>query len=98
IGRYTVDLADRTIRETADPDRTVHLTKTEWQLLEVLARSPGKLLSQRQLLHDVWGPTYTDESQYLRQYMAQLRHKLEDDPSRPKHLLTEPGMGYRFRP
>src|SRR5262245_56276976 len=98
IGRYDVDLADRSAHDRDEPSRTVHLTKTEWQLLDALARSPGKLVSQRQLLHDVWGPTYQDETQYLRQYMAQLRRKLEDDPSRPKHLLTEPGMGYRFRP
>ncbi|HKT04119.1 MAG TPA: response regulator [Rugosimonospora sp.] len=98
IGRYAIDLAQRSAHEHADPSRTVHLTKTEWQLLDTLARSPGKLMSQRQLLQEVWGPTYTDETQYLRQYMAQLRRKLEDDPARPKHLITEPGMGYRFRP
>jgi two-component system KDP operon response regulator KdpE len=98
IGRYTIDLSGRSVHDGGDPAGTVHLTKTEWQLLDALARSPGKLLSQRQLLQDVWGPTYRDETQYLRQYMAQLRRKLEDDPARPKHLLTEPGMGYRFRP
>jgi two-component system KDP operon response regulator KdpE len=98
IGRYTIDLADRSAHRTDDPTQTVHLTRTEWQLLDVLVRSPGKLISQRQLLQDVWGPTYLEETQYLRQYMAQLRRKLEDDPSRPRHLITEPGMGYRFRP
>jgi two-component system KDP operon response regulator KdpE len=76
----------------------VHLTRTEWQLLEVLVRDPGKLISQRQLLERVWGPTYRAETQYVRQYMAQLRGKLEADPARPRHLLTEPGMGYRFQP
>jgi two-component system KDP operon response regulator KdpE len=76
----------------------VHLTPTEWQLLEVLIRNPGRLIGQRQLLQQIWGPTYRTETQYLRQYMAQLRRKLEDDPSRPHHLLTEPAMGYRFRP
>jgi two-component system KDP operon response regulator KdpE len=98
IGRYLVDPAHRNVHDADDPTRTVHLTKTEWQLLDALARNPGKLISQRQLLQEVWGPTYAEETQYLRQYMAQLRRKLEDDPARPKHLLTEPGMGYRFRP
>ncbi len=98
IGRHTVDLASRTVRETADADREVHLTRTEWQLLDLLARNPGKLISQRQLLQAVWGPTYSGETQYLRQYLAQLRRKLEDDPARPRHLITEQGMGYRFRP
>ncbi len=76
----------------------VHLTRTEWDLLAILVRNPGKLVSQRQLLQDVWGPTYLNETHYLRQYMAQLRKKLEPDPTRPRHLLTEPGMGYRFMP
>jgi two-component system KDP operon response regulator KdpE len=98
IGRYDIDLAQRSAHDHEHPGRTVHLTKTEWQLLDILARNPGKLISQRQLLQEVWGPTYTDETQYLRQYMAQLRRKLESDPSRPRHLITEPGMGYRFQP
>ena len=75
----------------------MRLTPTEWQLLEHLLRHPGKLLSQRTLLHDVWGPQYSTETNYLRQYMARLRRKLEDDPAHPRHLITEPGMGYRFR-
>jgi two-component system KDP operon response regulator KdpE len=66
--------------------------------MDVFARNPGKLISQRQLLQEVWGPTYGGETQYLRQYLTQLRRKLEDNPARPKHLLTEPGMGYRFQP
>ncbi len=78
--------------------RTVHLTPIEWQLLEALVAEPGKLFGHRQLLQQVWGPTYQTETQYLRQYMAQLRRKLEDDPARPRHLITEPGMGYRFQP
>ena len=98
VGAHTVDLAGRRVYRTDDPDQTVHLTRTEWQLLEVLLRSPGKLVGQRHLLQQVWGPTYRDETQYLRQYLAQLRRKLEPDPSRPVHLLTEPGMGYRFQP
>lgn len=98
IGRYDVDLTARDARRSDDPERRQHLTRTEWQLLEVLARNPGKLISHRQLLQDVWGPTYLNETHYLRQYVAQLRRKLEDDPARPRHLLTEPGMGYRFQP
>jgi two-component system KDP operon response regulator KdpE len=96
IGRFEVDLANHVVR--ADDGELVHLTPTEWQLIEMLVREPGKLISQRQLLQQVWGPTYRSETQYLRQYMAQLRRKLEDDPARPKHLITEPGMGYRFVP
>jgi len=95
IGRHTIDLAGRSI---TGGDTEVRLTPTEWQLLEHLLRHPGKLISQRALLHDVWGPQYGAETAYLRQYMARLRRKLEVDPARPHHLLTEPGMGYRFRP
>jgi two-component system, OmpR family, KDP operon response regulator KdpE len=98
VGRYTVDIAAHSAYRTDDPSQVVHLTRTEWQLLEALATNPGKLVGQRQLLEEVWGPTYLGETQYLRQYMAQLRRKLEDDPARPRHLITEPGMGYRFRP
>jgi two-component system KDP operon response regulator KdpE len=99
VGRYTVDLAARTVHAAGSPDSAeVRLTPTEWHLLEILIRNPGRLVSQRQLLHDVWGPQYQSETNYLRQYMAQLRRKLEDDPARPRHLLTEPGMGYRFQP
>ncbi len=71
-------------------------TPTEWHLLEILIRHEGKLVSQRQLLQDVWGPRYETETNYLRVYMAQLRRKLEPEPAHPRHLLTEPGMGYRF--
>jgi two-component system KDP operon response regulator KdpE len=98
VGTYTVDLADHRIFRTDDPGDVVHLTRTEWELLEAVVREPGKLVSQRALLEQVWGPTYHAETQYVRQYMAQLRRKLETDPARPKHLLTEPGMGYRFQP
>jgi len=97
IGAYEVDLATHTIR-SSESGETVHLTRTEWLLLEALVRHPGALITQRQLLQQVWGPTYATETQYLRQYMAQLRRKLEPDPARPRHLLTEPGMGYRFTP
>jgi two-component system KDP operon response regulator KdpE len=93
IGAHTIDLAQRTIT-----GGDIRLTPTEWELLDHLLRSPGKLITQRSLLHDVWGPQYTTETNYLRQYMARLRRKLEPDPTHPRHLLTEPGMGYRFRP
>jgi two-component system KDP operon response regulator KdpE len=95
IGPHTIDLTARSI---TGGDTDVRLTPTEWQLLEHLLKRPGKLLTQRALLHDVWGPQYLTETNYLRQYMARLRRKLEADPSHPRHLLTEPGMGYRFRP
>ena len=93
-----VDLNDHMILEPAAPERQVHLTPIEWQLLQALVRHPGRLVSQRQLLEEVWGPTYVDQTHYLRQYVKALRHKLEDDPTRPRHLITEPGMGYRFQP
>jgi two-component system KDP operon response regulator KdpE len=92
---FTVDLsAKRAERDGHE----VRLTPTEWHLLELLVRNPGKLLSQQQLLQQVWGPSYATETNYLRVYMAQLRRKLEPNPSQPRHLLTEPGMGYRFAP
>ncbi|KXK63950.1 two-component system response regulator [Micromonospora rosaria] len=96
IGRHTVNLAERTV--TRDDGAEVKLTPTQWGMIDQLLRHPGKLVSQRQLLHEVWGPEYQHETNYLRQYMAQLRRKLEDDPARPRHLITEPGMGYRYRP
>jgi two-component system KDP operon response regulator KdpE len=98
LGRWIVDLNDHMILEPAAPERQVHLTPIEWQLLQALVRHPGRLVSQRQLLQEVWGPTYVDQTHYLRQYVKALRHKLEDDPTRPRHLITEPGMGYRFQP
>ena len=85
-------------RLAADDGPAIRLTPTEWHLLEVLLRNPGKLLTQRQLLTEVWGPGYADASGNLRLYMAQLRRKLEPDPARPRWLLTEPGMGYRYQP
>lgn len=95
VGRHTVDLADRVV--TRDDGVAVKLTPTQWAVLEKLLRNPGKLVTQRQLLREVWGPGYETETNYLRQYLAQLRRKLEDDPARPRHLITEPGMGYRYR-
>ena len=90
---FTVDLAaTKVFRDGAE----VHLTPTEWGILELLVRNRGKLVTQKQLLQEVWGPAYGSESHYLRVYLAQLRRKLEPLPSRPRHLLTEAGMGYRF--
>jgi len=82
----------------AAPAEDIRLTPTEWHLLEVLLRNPGKLLSRNQLLTEVWGPGYADATGNLRLYMAQLRRKLEPDPARPRWLITEPGMGYRYQP
>ncbi|HSA49875.1 MAG TPA: response regulator [Yinghuangia sp.] len=92
---FTVDLA---AKKALRDGRDVRLTPTEWHLLEVLVRHAGRLVSQRALLQEVWGPQYSTETNYLRVYMAQLRRKLEPDPSHPRHLRTEPGMGYRFEP
>jgi two-component system KDP operon response regulator KdpE len=91
---FTVDLAAKTAHN--GDGAPVRLTPTEWHVLEVLVRNRGKLVSQRQLLHEVWGPQYERETNYLRVYMAQLRRKLEADPAHPEHLITEPGIGYRF--
>ena len=106
LGHLVVDMtAKRVIRQA--PVRTgagpaegddIRLTPTEWHLLEVLLRNPGKLLSRNQLLTEVWGPGYADATGNLRLYMAQLRRKLEPDPARPRWLITEPGMGYRYQP
>ncbi|MFI8090391.1 response regulator [Streptomyces sp. NPDC086080] len=90
---FTVDLAAKKVNRDG---RDVRLTPTEWHLLEVLVRAGGRLVAQKQLLREVWGPSYGTETNYLRVYMAQLRRKLETDPSHPRHLITEPGMGYRF--
>jgi two-component system KDP operon response regulator KdpE len=92
---FTVDLGKhRVTREGQD----VRLTPTEWNILELLVRNPDKLITQRQLLTEVWGPAYAKDSNYLRVYMAQLRRKLEPDTGNPRHLLTEAGIGYRFQP
>jgi two-component system KDP operon response regulator KdpE len=100
FGDVTVDLSAKVVTRamaSGEPER-VRLTPTEWALLEVLVRSPGKLLSQRHLLTEVWGAAYVNQPANLRLYMAQLRRKLEPEPSHPRFLLTEPGMGYRFQP
>ena len=102
IGHFSVDLAAKTVTRRADAPadaaQTVHLTKTEWAVLEVLVRNPGRLVSGKQLLQQVWGPAYESETNYLRFYLAKLRQKLEPEPSEPRQLLTETGMGYRFQP
>jgi len=95
VGDFAVDLANRkVIRDGV----TVRLTPREWAILELLVRNPGRLITQQQMLAKVWGPGYEGETHYLRVYMGQLRRKLEAQPARPSHLLTEAGMGYRFEP
>jgi two-component system KDP operon response regulator KdpE len=91
---FTIDLAAKEVRR-AD-GAVVRVTPTEWGVLEVLVRNGGRLVTQRQLLQDVWGPSYGDETHYLRVHLANLRRKLEPDRPRPRYFLTEPGMGYRF--
>jgi two-component system, OmpR family, KDP operon response regulator KdpE len=101
VGHCVVDLTAHTVTRAADGEgegEAVRLTPTEWRILENLARRPGQLVSARQLLTEIWGPGYEPRTNYLRFHMARLRRKLEDDPARPRHLLTEPGMGYRYRP
>ncbi|MBI2711088.1 MAG: response regulator [Actinobacteria bacterium] len=92
---FTIDLGAKLV--TVDRG-DVHLTPKEWQLLELLVRHPGKLVSQRQVLQEVWGPHYEKETDYLRVFIASLRRKLEPQPARPRYFITEPGMGYRFEP
>jgi two-component system, OmpR family, KDP operon response regulator KdpE len=94
-GTLNIDLAAKQVTRDG---AVVHLTPTEWGILELLVRHQGKLVSQRQLLSEVWGPRYHTETHYLRVYLAQLRRKLEADASHPRHLVTVPGMGYRFQP
>jgi two-component system KDP operon response regulator KdpE len=93
FGAVEVDLDKRIVRVDA---QEVHLTPNEYKLLQVLIQHAGKVLTQRQLLNEVWGPQHTEQAQYLRVYIAQLRRKLERNPARPKHLHTEPGVGYRL--
>jgi two-component system KDP operon response regulator KdpE len=105
LGQLVIDLAAKRVTrqgedpaDPADPAEDIRLTPTEWHLLEVLLRNPGKLLTRNQLLTEVWGPGYADATSNLRLYMAQLRRKLEPDSARPRWLITEPGMGYRYQP
>lgn len=93
FGRVEVDLEKRVVRVEG---QAVHLTPNEYKLLQVLVQHAGKVLTQRQILNEVWGPNATEQAQYLRVYIAQLRRKLERDPARPKYLQTEPGVGYRL--
>ena len=100
IGDLVVDLAAKTIRgaTAGGPAASVRLTPTEWRLLELFLKNPGKLLTRQMLLGEVWGPYHANDAGYLRLYVAQLRRKLEPVPSEPRFFLTEPGMGYRFEP
>jgi len=95
IGRCKVDVAGRTVH---DGTKAVHLTRTEWRLIEILTAHPGQLVSTRFLLSEIWGPGNERNAHYLRFHMAGLRRKLELNPARPRHLLTEPGIGYRYQP
>jgi len=95
IGTCEIDLASHTVLEGT---RTVRLTPTQWRLLEILLSHPGQLVGTQRLLTEIWGPGHERSSHYLRVHMSGLRRKLEADPSRPRHLLTEPGMGYRYQP
>jgi two-component system, OmpR family, KDP operon response regulator KdpE len=92
---FRVDLA---AKQVVRDGKEVRLTPTEWQLVELLVRNPGRLVSQRQLLSEVWGPKYREETNYLRVFIAQIRRKLEPDPAHPRYFITEPGMGYRYQP
>ena len=94
IGELMIDLTDRTVTRGGEP---IHLTRIEFELLRVLAQHRGRLVTHRQLLQEVWGPEYGEETHYLRVHVAHIRSKLEPDPSRPKYVLTEPGVGYRLR-
>jgi len=109
IGRWLIDLAACQVRRADAGDggegeeggregQTLRLTPTEWRILEILLQRPGQLVGSAQILTAVWGPGYLERTNYLRFHMARLRRKLEDNPARPRHLLTEPGMGYRYRP
>jgi two-component system KDP operon response regulator KdpE len=101
IGRWLIDLAAHQVRRAdvaGEVPETLRLTPTEWRILEMLLRHPGQLIGSAQILTDVWGPGFSERTNYLRFHMARLRRKLEDYPARPRHLLTEPGMGYRYQP
>jgi two-component system KDP operon response regulator KdpE len=94
LGDLRMDLAKR---QVFVGDKEVHLTPTEYKLLAVLVRYAGRVVTHRQLLKEVWGPSYIEHTQYLRVFMGQLRHKLEPDPARPKYLINEPRVGYRLK-
>ncbi len=88
-----VDLANRVVKRNGEQ---LHLTPTEYRLLAYLLANSGKVLTHRQLLRDIWGPSHAEDSHYVRVYMGHLRRKIEDDPSQPHHIVTESGVGYRF--
>ncbi len=94
VGELVIDLTDRTVMRGDEP---IHLTRIEFELLRVLAQHRGRLVTHRQLLQEVWGPEYGEETHYLRVHVAHIRSKLEPDPSRPRYVITEPGVGYRLR-
>ncbi|WP_329311122.1 response regulator [Streptomyces sp. NBC_01262] len=98
VGPWRVDLAACTAVSSSGQSEPLHLTPTEWRLLIPLLRNPRRLITGRQLLREVWGPGAEQKSNYLRIYFCGLRHKLEPDPAHPHHLITEPGLGYRFDP
>lgn len=102
IGELEVDLAARVVRpvssEGGGREASVRLTPTEWRLLELFLKHPGRLLTREMLLSEVWGPFHANDAGYLRLYVAQLRRKLEPVPAQPRHFVNEPGMGYRFEP
>ena len=103
IGRWRVDLTMHQVTRThatepSEPAETLRLTPIQWGILELLLRCPGQLVGSAQILASVWGPGFQQHTNYLRFHMARLRHKLEDNPARPRHLVTEPGMGYRYLP
>ena len=93
VGDLVIDLADRQVRRG---DETIHLTPIEFDVLRVLAQNRGRLVTHKQLLHEVWGPSYGAETHYLRVHVAHIRRKIEDDPARPRYVITEPGVGYRL--
>ena len=98
IGRWQVDLVAHRVTLVAAPAEALRLTPTEWRILELLVQRPGQLVGSVQILTGVWGPGFQQRTNYLRFHMARLRRKLEENPARPRHLLTEPGMGYRYQP
>jgi two-component system KDP operon response regulator KdpE len=93
---FRIDLTDKRVTDRQGAD--LRLTPTQWHLIEILVRNPGRLVSQRQLLEEVWGPTFVDQANYLRVFMGQIRRKMEPDPARPRYFVTEAGMGIRFVP
>jgi two-component system KDP operon response regulator KdpE len=98
LGDWAIDLTAGIVHRTGDSARHLRLTPTEWKILTMLLANPGRLLPGRQILRAVWGPGHEERGNYLRVYFAGLRRKLERDPARPRHLITEPGIGYRYEP